>query len=105
MKRFLFFIINLFLLTGFCNSQSCDTVSIKKLYQEANITVSKDVNKSYALAFNRIFSCKRMPLFQTSLRSGNLFMQSVLSKRSRRLRDKTFTSHIEKITSKYFHIL
>jgi two-component system NarL family sensor kinase len=61
MKRFLFFIINLFLLTGFCNSQSCDTVSIKKLYQEANITVSKDVNKSYALAFNAYSAAKECP--------------------------------------------
>ncbi len=32
-------------------SKNCDTLSIKKLYQEANTLLSKDVNKSYNYAF------------------------------------------------------
>jgi two-component system NarL family sensor kinase len=49
MKRFLFFIINLFLLTGFCNSQSCDTVRFSA-YSEL-VWVLKETNKTEALEY------------------------------------------------------
>lgn len=42
-------------------AQNCDTLSIKKLYNEADKALSKDVNRSYHLAFQAFDQAKECP--------------------------------------------
>lgn len=50
MKFLLFSLIGIFFFPKIVLSQACDTTAVKKLCREANIQLSKDVNKSYQLA-------------------------------------------------------
>ena len=50
MRTCLFIVLITFLYINVSFSQNCDTVSIKKLYTEADILLSKDIDKSYDFA-------------------------------------------------------
>lgn len=61
MRVYLFFVLSLFAQANLSFSQNCDTISIKKLYNEADKALSKDVNRSYNLAFQAFEKSKECP--------------------------------------------
>jgi two-component system NarL family sensor kinase len=61
MRFCLVFAIALFAIANCSFSQSCDTISIKKLYNEADKALSKDVNRSYNLAYQAFDKAKECP--------------------------------------------
>lgn len=61
MKYFYPFILCYVFLVRISLAQNCDTISIKQLYNEANIALSKDVTRSYTLAYKAYSQAKGCP--------------------------------------------
>jgi signal transduction histidine kinase len=61
MRYCLLLAIALFAHANLLFSQNCDTISIKKLYNEADKALSKDVNRSYNLAYQAFDKSKECP--------------------------------------------
>ncbi|MBI3520036.1 MAG: sensor histidine kinase [Bacteroidetes bacterium] len=89
MKHLIFIVLSSCFFVKASFSQNCDTVSIKKLYTEANIALSKDVNRSYHLAFDAYSQAKNCPFtkhyFEALISLSKAYYQKDLGDSSIRL--------------------